>query len=75
MIEALPTPCHALTQRTRHSGSHLAAEKRLVSWQRWKDERGFAPRRLRVDTARARLERVVARWSEACAGRARLPWT
>jgi hypothetical protein len=47
----------------------------VESWERWRQSVDFKPRRMRLETAKARLEKIAATWERQTGAKVRLPWT
>ena len=53
------------------SGSHA---KLVESWEHWRQSVDFQPRRMKLETAKARLEQIAVRWEKQTGAKVRLPW-
>ena len=53
------------------SGAHA---KLVESWEHWRQSVDFKPRRMRLETAKAHLEKIAATWEKQTGARVRLPW-
>ncbi len=53
------------------SGSHA---KLVESWEHWRQSIDFKPRRMRLETAKARLEKIAVGWERQTGAKVRLPW-
>jgi len=54
------------------SGKHV---KVAESWEQWRSNAGFKPRRQALASARAAFEAIASAWEESTGARVRLPWT
>lgn len=53
------------------SGSHA---KLVESWEHWRKSVDFQPRRMKLETAKARLGQIATRWEKQTGAKVRLPW-
>ncbi len=53
------------------SGAHA---KLVESWAHWRRSVDFKPRHMRLETAKARLQKIAARWERQTGTKVRLPW-